>query len=338
MGGLGVPIFSKISDREYGNSVSASKQLSSNILDQISHLQFDTRTYNNTKNNIVKKRLEEHQKVLEDLREKMSNDQLRANELSQQKGASSWLGCLPLKREGFSLNKREFYDGVRLRYRWTPKYMPSTCICGKRFDVDHAISCQKGGFIHRRHDELKELIGHIAGDLYCDVEIEPNLLPMTGETLHHSANKQPDARLDISIRGFWQRGERAFADVRIFNPFAQTHLNQKLEKCFSNNEKEKKRAYGQRVIEVEHGSFTPLVFSSYGGHGRETDRFLSVLAEKLSTKKDISYGETVAWLRTKISFCLLRSAILCVRGSRCAKKVIVDTDNIELTCSEGRIE
>ena len=50
-----------------------------------------------------------------------------------------------------------------------------------------------------------------------DVEIEPNLLSITGETLHHSANQQPDARLDISIRGFWQRGERAFADVRIFN-------------------------------------------------------------------------------------------------------------------------
>ena len=185
---------------------------------------------------------------------------------------------------------------------------------------------------------MKELIGHIAGYLYCDVEIEPNLLPMTGETLHHSAKQQPDARLDISVRGFWQREERAFADVKIFNPFAPTHLNQKLEKCFSNNEKEKKRAYGQRVIEVEHGSFTPLVFSSYGGQGRETDRFLSVLAEKLSKKKDISYGETVAWLRTKMSFCLLRSAILCVRGSRCAKKVVIDTDNIELTCSEGRIE
>ena len=88
------------------------------------------------------------------------------------------------------------------------------------------------------------------------------------------------------------------------------------------------------MIDVEHGSFTPLIFSSHGGYGREADRF-----EKLAIKKDISYGETVAWLRTKISFCLLRSAILCVRGSRSVRKVItVDTDNIELTCSEGRIE
>ena len=39
---------------------------------------------------------------------------------------------------------------------------------------------------------------------------------------------------------------------------APTHLNQKLENCFSNNEREKKRSYGQSVSDVEHGSFTPL--------------------------------------------------------------------------------
>ena len=68
----------------------------------------------------------------------------------------------------------------------------------------------------------------------------------------HSANQQREGRLDISIRGFWQRVQRAFTDIRIFNPFAPTHLNQKLENCFSNNEREKKRSYGQQVIDVEH--------------------------------------------------------------------------------------
>ena len=101
--------------------------------------------------------------------------------------------------------------------------------------------------------------------------------------------------------------------------------------------REKKRYYGQRVINVEHGSFTPLVFSSYSGYGREADRFLSNLAAKLSLKKDISYWKTVTWLRTKLPFCLLRSAILCVRGSRSVKETTaVDTDSIELTCSENR--
>ena len=90
--------------------------------------------------------------------------------------------------------------------------------------------------------------------------------------------------MDISIRGFRQRGQRAFTDVRIFNPFAPTHLNQKLENCFSNNERVKKKSYGKRVIDIEHGSFTSLIFSSYGSYGRDADRFLSNLDDKLSLR------------------------------------------------------
>ena len=59
------------------------------------------------------------------------------------------------------------------------------------------------------------------------------------------------------------------------------------------------------------------------------------LAEKLSTKKDITYGETIAWLQTKISFRLLRLAILCVWGS--LKLVPVQelaTMSINLNCEK----
>ena len=80
-----------------------------------------------------------------------------------------------------------------------------------------------------------------------------------------SANVSDEARLDIAARGFWQKYEMAFFDVRVFNPFAKSYQNQNLQTAFDNNEKEKKRTYNQRVIQVEHGSFTPLVFSAYGG-------------------------------------------------------------------------
>ena len=36
---------------------------------------------------------------------------------------------------------------------------------------------------------------------------------------------------------------------------------------YKSNEQEKKRAYEERVREVEHGSFAPLVFSISGGMG-----------------------------------------------------------------------
>jgi len=37
------------------------------------------------------------------------------------------------------------------------------------------------------------------------------------------------------------------------------------QKCYDMNEKEIKREYNERVLEIEHGSFTPLVFSATGG-------------------------------------------------------------------------
>ena len=134
------------------------------------------------------------------------------------------------------------------------------------------------------------------------------------------SNSCDEARLDVSVRGFWQRGQCAFYDVRVFNPFAKSH--QKLDTAFRSNEKEKKRQYNQRVIEVEHGSFTPLIFTPYGGNGREAEQFIPELALKLSEKKQLEYSMVMHWLRAKLFFNLLRSAVLYLRGSRTIKKQV----------------
>ena len=54
-----------------------------------------------------------------------------------------------------------------------------------------------------------------------DVELEPQLLSLTGETFRHrSANRQPDARADLRVRGFWSDSQNAFFDTRVFYPHA----------------------------------------------------------------------------------------------------------------------
>ena len=110
---------------------------------------------------------------------------------------------------------------------------------------------------------MRNLFASVMSEVHQDVSIEPQLMPITGEQLPSSANKSDDARADISTRGFWQDGQKAFFDVKVFNPFAQCHLNSSLEKNFANNEKEKKRHYNKCVIELEHGTFSPLVFTPY---------------------------------------------------------------------------
>ena len=78
----------------------------------------------------------------------------------------------------------------------------------------------------------------------------------------------------------------------------------------------KKREYMERVLEVENGSFTPLVFGTNGGLGEECEKFLATLSSKIAAKDDESYSHTITWIRTRLSFEILRSAISCVRGSR----------------------
>ena len=53
---------------------------------------------------------------------------------------------------------------------------------------------------------------------------------------------------------------------------------------FKEQEEEKKRKYQQRVLDVEMGSFTPLVFGTNGGMGSECQRILKHLADKIAQK------------------------------------------------------
>ena len=73
--------------------------------------------------------------------------------------------------------------------------------------------------------------------------------------------------------------------------------------------------YNQRVLETENGTFTPLVFSSTGGMGPECQVFMKKLAEQIATKRNANLSVVSAWIRTRTSFALLRSALVCIRRS-----------------------
>ncbi len=78
----------------------------------------------------------------------------------------------------------------------------------------------------------------------------------------------------------------------------------------------KKRAYEQRIREVEHSSFTPLVLSLTGGMGPAATVCFKRLASMIAMKRDQSYSKTMCWLICSLNFALLRSSIQCLRGAR----------------------
>ena len=136
-----------------------------------------------------------------------------------------------------------------------------------------------------------------------------NLVPST-------ANTNDGARLDLIVWGFWITGQKVFSDVRVFDPNASWYQSKRLKQCFAVNERENKRLYNKRLSEVEHASFTPLIFTIYGAMGIECRSFVSKLTELLAIKRDLPKTTVTLWVRTKISFALIRSMLICLRGSR----------------------
>ena len=64
----------------------------------------------------------------------------------------------------------------------------------------------------------------------------------------------------------------------------------------------------ERVIEIEHATFTLLVFGTNGGMGRECALFI-----KNPEKENEQYSDVITSLRTKLSFCILKAALLPMR-------------------------
>ena len=255
---------------------------------------------------------------------KLSQDSMMQRTIEQlsEPGASSWLGALPLQEQGFNLTKCEFQDALALRYNKQVKNLPSKCPCGSAFTVTHAINCHLGGFVNARHDNIRDVECSLLKSILNDVEREPPLQPVLNKQgYQRTAILDDDARPDIRARGFWRTGQNAFFDVRITNVDCSSQQNSALKTVLRKHELEKKRNYNRRIMEVEHGTFTPLVFSTSGVMAHECSVFHKTLAEKISEKKNERYEDVVRYLRVKFSFLALKSTLLCLRGSRTVSKV-----------------
>ena len=259
-GGLGLPLLQQEATVHHSVSKLVTQAHTLSIMEQDTALR-TTDADGNTQEQIkatAKTLSAERKKVkIERLNAEISPDLLSVVKRTRDKRASSWLNALPVAEQKFSLNKEEFRDALRLRYNMPLSNLPSYCCCGEQFSIEHALSCKKGGFISKRHDKIRNLLVSLLAKVCHDVECEPHLLPLTGETLHlRSANAQDMARLDAKARSFWQEGVVAFFDVRVthVNANSQSHLDTSC--IFRKHEDSKKREYLQRVLEIDHGSFT----------------------------------------------------------------------------------
>ena len=248
----------------------------------------------------------------------VSTHQRRLLSIASQKGVSSWLTADPTFANGTVLNKADFRDALCLRLGYPLDGLPPTCVCGQAMVPDHAFTCPCGGYPIARHNQVRDCVADIARSVFSEVEIEPVLLPFENEDLpYRTANRSAEARVDVKVHGFWARQQEAFFDIRVTHPKAQLLTATDISAQLVNNEREKKRQYNQRIINIDRGVFTPLIFSTTGMIGGECQLFLKTLANQIAQRnKDIPYSIIMNTIRCKLSFCILRWNITCLRGSR----------------------
>ena len=129
-----------------------------------------------------------------------------------------------------------------------------------------------------------------------------------------STSKQSRRQDWTSRQGtFWSLGVTAFFGVRVTHVNFKCNQGEAISTIFK--EQREKRKYQQRVLDVEMGSFTPLVFGTKGGIGADCYCFLKRLTKKLSEKDEEPYHITITWVRILPSFEILRSVHIRLKGS-----------------------
>ena len=339
LGGLGFISMAETSDLEYSNSVLMTQALTDAIFYQKSTTAVDYTKAEACRKQVSKNNKEYYESKRKSVHDKLSSSEQRQLDLASEKGASAWLNCLPLSEYGFVMNKQEFNDAVLLRYNFRLKNVPSACSCGERYTVNHALICKAGGYVSMRHNKLRDLTAELLTVAGCkDVKIEPQLLPLNGEQLPSGSNTSELAQLDVSARGVWAPLDRAFFDVRVFHPQAQSNASKSISAMYSTHENLKKRHYNSRVINIEKGTFTPLVFSTSGGTAVEASMFMKSIAQKISDKTHQRYSQVMSFIRRRYRFALLRTCIIALRGYRkvsaARKESAIDSLDVNLMRDE----
>ena len=165
-----------------------------------------------------------------------------------------------------------------------------------------------------RHNVLRDTEADLFSSVCKNVIIEPELISI--ERVDIDGNDSNQARLDISAIGLWNHYQKSMFDIRVTYPNAESYLSKSLPDLYKMHEEEKKRSYNDRVLNCERATFSPMVFSTSGGMGRECQRVNQRLAELIANKKGERYSDTIKYIRNRLRFALLRATVTALRGCR----------------------
>ena len=196
-----------MASKEYEWSQSLTLPLTDKIVKQELH-QEESPAETSDRHNTILRQMKQEKLALyktqrDSIYEDLGTELQRSLDIASEKGASIWLNTLPIKDLGFSLNKQEFCDAISLRYNFKIIGTSSLCACGKANSIDHALVCNLGGYTIMRHNEVRDVEVSLLREVCRDVQVEPGLIPLSGQRFPASTNVSESARLDVSARGLW---------------------------------------------------------------------------------------------------------------------------------------
>ena len=144
-GGLGIPDPRQSAECDYITSKAASRELVDSLLggSVLNYLGHRACVRKASQSARLSKRVVEMPELYD--RQEQAGQQQK-NRLHRETRIGAWLSAVPNCLNGTELSREEFRDNLCLRYGLMPQDIPATYDgCGKKFSIEHALSCPKGG-------------------------------------------------------------------------------------------------------------------------------------------------------------------------------------------------
>ena len=156
--------------------------------------------------------------------------------------------------------------------------------------------------------------------------------PLSGEVFVAAFTNTPDdARADIRAWGAVDPGPERLHGRSSISPWCAF-----LCCVLAEHERRKKSEFAERIINMDRGTFTPLIFTTAGCCAPECSRFIKRLCGLLSRGEKKKYAEMTTYVRCRLAFELLRSTIMCIRGARSSHHRLSNALR-KLAVAEGRL-
>eukprot|EP00923_Selenidium_pygospionis_P017780 GHVN01031242.1.p1 GENE.GHVN01031242.1~~GHVN01031242.1.p1 ORF type:complete len:519 (+),score=81.03 GHVN01031242.1:1174-2730(+) len=252
---------------------------------------------------------ERDKRVLSEGVEGLSKESQRAVQRAIDGRTSHWLTATPISAHHFDLAPIEFRDAIALRYKLPLTNLPDVCDgCGAACDVDHLLNCKTGGLVVRRHNEIRDALGDLLSKAAGrQVVREPEVVK--------GCDRQQGLVADLAVRGVFQPQAEALFDICVVDTDAQSHVRKTPAEVLAEAAKKKHDKYDEEV-KKRRGKFVPFAVSVDGMLDKESDEVLKALSRRLSVRWQVRYSMCVSWVRTRLSFALIRATNQCIRASR----------------------